>query len=120
MKRAGDIVLDLFKDRFGPEFLETARTNASLFSSWQELVIEVLPRKFGDEVEDIPAAASHSRIRELEKGVLLVEADHPGWIQILQTKQSELLSAVKRRYPELEVRAISFRLSRAPMPAPEK
>jgi len=118
MKRAGDIVLDLFKERFGPEFLETARSNASLFTSWQKIVTEVWPRKDGDGIEDMPAAATHSQIKELDKGVLLVEADHPGWIQILQTKQSELLSAVQRRYPELEVRTISFRLSR--MPAPGK
>ena len=60
------------------------------------------------------AAALHSRIHELQKGVLLVEADHPGWIQILQTGQAELLLSVQRRYPELEVREIAFRLSREP------
>ena len=63
---------------------------------------------------DIPAAAVHSRIRELERGVLLVEVDHPGWIQIFQTKQGVLLSAVQRRYPELDIRGIAFRLSREP------
>ena len=89
--------------------METARSTAGLFSSWAQVVAEVWPQgKYGD----IPAAAVHSRIKELERGLLLVEADHPGWIQILQTKQQELLTAVRRRYPELDVRAIAFRLSR--------
>ena len=112
MKKAGDIVTALFRDRFGPEFMETARSNADLFSSWQKIVTEVWPQKPGTDQEDMPAAAVHSQIRELENGVLLIEADHPGWIQILQTKQGELLSAVQRRYPVLGIRGIAFRLSR--------
>ena len=95
--------------------METAHSTNGLFSSWSQIVAKVWPRSFdADEqkAQDVPAAAVHSRIRELERGVLLVEADHPGWIQILQTKQRELLSAVQRRYPELNIRGIAFRLSR--------
>ena len=116
MRKAGDIITALFKDRFGPEFMNTARTTSGLFSSWAQVVADVWPRPFysEQETEDIPAAAAHSQIRELELGVLLVEADHPGWIQILQTKQGELLSAVQRRYPEMDIRGIAFRLSREP------
>ena len=117
MRKAGDIVLDLFREEFGPGFMETARSTNGLFSSWSQIVTKVWPRGFDAdgqkaESEDVPAAAVHSRIRELERGVLLVEADHPGWIQILQTRQRELLSAVQRRYPELNIRGIAFRLSR--------
>ena len=120
MKKAGDIISALFMERFGPEFVEKARANAGLFSSWTKIVTEVWPRSFYSEQEkdDVPAAASHSRIRELERGVLLVEADHPGWIQILQTKQGDLLSAVRRHYPELDIRGMAFRLSREPFREP--
>ena len=113
MRKAGDIVTALFRD-FGPGFMETARSSAGLFSSWEKVVTEVWRRPFGTENDEIPAAAVHSRIHELERGVLLVEADHPGWIQILQMKQNELLLAVQRRYPDLEIRGIAFRLSREP------
>ena len=107
MKKAGDVISALFKENFGSEFVETARSNAELFSSWAEIVAEAWKNPE-------PAAASHSRISELEKGLLLVEADHPGWIQILQTKQNELLAAAKRRYPELGIKNIAFKLSREP------
>ena len=110
MRKAGDILLDMFRERFGPDFIETARSATGLFSSWDRVVAEVWRAE-----DDLPAAAVHSRIRELERGVLLVEADHPGWIQILQTRQAELLSAVRRRCPEQNVRAIAFRLSRDPI-----
>ena len=122
MKKAGDIIAALFKEEFGPEFMESARAASGLFSSWAQIVKEVWTQPGQDDsdnsgFEDIPAAAVHSRIKELERGTLLIEADHPGWIQILQTKQSRLLSVVRRRYKELDIRGISFRLSREPFPS---
>ena len=128
MRKAGEILKELFNEQFGPQFMETARSTASLFSSWPRVVAEVWPPsdKAPHEAEggngksgfDVPAVAVHSKIAEMEKGVLLVEADHPGWIQILQTKQVELLSAVQRLYPQQEIRAIAFRLSRKPFTPP--
>jgi len=114
MRKAGDVVTALFRDRFGPDFLETARSTAGMFSSWKKIVGEIWPNGGEQGEDDIPAAAIHSRIGNFERGLLLVEADHPGWIQILQTRQSELLSSVQKKYPELKVRGIAFRLGREP------
>jgi hypothetical protein len=100
VKRAGEL-LSVF---FNQNFVEKAQGYSNLFSCWTGIT----------EKNGIPSAASHSRIVELEKAVLLVEADHPGWIQILQTKQASLLNTVIRRFPNLEIRGISFRLSRDP------
>ena len=112
MRKAGDIITALFNERFGPDFVETARSSAGLFSSWAKIAAKLWPSGEDRKEDDIPAAAVHSRILELEKGILIIEADHPGWIQILQTKQEELLSIVQRRYPELHITGIAFKLSR--------
>lgn len=85
--------------------LKKAQEIHSLFSAWKALAGEQL--------------AGHSRIVELEHAVLLVEADHPGWIQILQMKEAGLLAAVQRRFPELTINGIAFRLSRQ-LPTPPK
>ena len=106
MRKAGDIIAEMLENQFGPEFAEDARSSARLFSSWNLVVTEVW------SPEEKPAVAVHSRIKELEKGVLLVEADHPGWVQILQTRQAELLSAIQLKNPQKDIRAISFMLSR--------
>ena len=106
MKKAGDIIAVLLREQFGPEFIENARSSAGLFSSWAQIVAEIWSQ------EEKPAIAAHSRIRDLERGKLMVEADHTGWIQILQTRQEELLSAVQRRYPNMDIQTISFMLSR--------
>ena len=118
MRKAGDIITALFRERFSPQFMETAWQNFGLFSSWKAIVEEAWPASVNGE--DYPAAAVHSQIAELERGVLLIEADHPGWVQILQMRQRELLSAVQRRFPQLDIRGIAFRLSRGPFALQEE
>jgi predicted nucleic acid-binding Zn ribbon protein len=100
LKKAGEI-LSAFLDK---DALKDAEQMGKLFSPsvWSDLLGRC----------NLSQGASHSRIAELEKSVLLVEADHPGWIQLLQTKQTELLNAVRRRFPEITFSGISFRLIR--------
>jgi len=100
MKTAGEI-LAAFLNK---EDLKDAEQMGKLFSStvWADLLDSC----------NLSQGVSHSRIAELERSVLLVEADHPGWIQLLQTKQSQLLNAVRRRFPEITFTGISFRLSK--------
>ena len=98
MKKAGDI-LAAFLDK---ETLEKAGQMGKLFSPtvWSDLL---------DSCR-LSQGISHSRIAELEKTILLIEADHPGWIQLLQTKQNELLNAARKKFPEINFTGISFRL----------
>jgi hypothetical protein len=70
---------------------------SSFFASWPSFVG--------------PRIAAHSRVADVDKGLLVVEADHPGWIQLLQLRQSSILETVAHRYPELGLRGIVFRLA---------
>lgn len=114
MKKVGDIIAEFFKERFGNEFFQTAQSTAALFSSWGDLLTEAWhsPENDAASLSQNMHAAAHSRVKDLARGVLIVEADHPGWIQILQTKQADILSAVQQRHPQLDIRSITFRLSR--------
>jgi len=102
LRTAGDILAAFFDE----ETAKKAKDYGKLFSS--SLWAGVL-EKCG-----LAQGTPHSRIADLEKSVLLIEADHPGWIQLLQTKQTELLNAVRRQFPEITLTGISFRLSRPP------
>jgi hypothetical protein len=104
MRKAGDL-LSLFFDDIDGKFLKKAKGYSSLSSSWAKIT----------ESNGIGMAAVHSRIRELDRNVLLIEADHSGWIQIFQTRQRRLLEDIRRRFPELAINGISFRLSPGPL-----
>jgi hypothetical protein len=98
MKRAGDIFSTLFDEAM----MAKADGYSSLISCWKDLM----------EKNGIAAAASHSWIKSMDRGLVWVEVDHPGWKQILQTKESKLLSDFRRRFPELDISGISIMLSR--------
>jgi predicted nucleic acid-binding Zn ribbon protein len=98
MKKIGDVLSSFFD----ADTLEKTKEYGNLFSCWESLTAKC----------GIPQAAAHSRITGLEKFLLLVEADHPGWIQILQTKQKGLLEEVQKRFPGFLITGIVLRLSR--------
>jgi len=99
MKTAGDILSALFDEGF----VKKAKGYSKLFDSWKDITAK----------NGIAAAADHSRIRELEKGIILIETDHPGWKQILQTKQSKFLNDFRMRFPELDISGISLMLGKS-------
>ncbi|MCL2185011.1 MAG: DUF721 domain-containing protein [Treponema sp.] len=102
MKTAGDILSALFDERF----MKKAQGYSKLFDSWEDITAK----------NGIASAAAHSRIKDLNKGILLVEMDHPGWKQILQTKQSKLLNDFRRRFPDLDISGISLMLGSSEPP----
>ncbi len=100
MKKAGDLLSAIIDEKT----LGKAREYSRLFSTWEHL----------NTKHGIPAAASHSSIQDIRHGVLIVEVDHPGWIQILQTKEQQLLSELRQSFPDLGIIGIAFKLSKMP------
>ena len=53
---------------------------------------------------------SHSRVIDLKNGILLIEADHPAWIQTLRIYQKYILTGLKRGVPDVKISSLAFRL----------
>jgi hypothetical protein len=94
MKRVGDLIPAIFDERF----MEKSRGYSAFFSCWEDLMIK----------NGIVAAAGHSWIKSAEKGLVWIEVDHPGWKQILQTKESKLLHDFRYRFPDMDISGISI------------
>jgi hypothetical protein len=99
MKTAGDILSALFDE----QFMKKAQKYSKFFDSWKDITAK----------NGIAAAADHSHIKDLDRGILLIEMDHPGWKQILQTKQSKLLNDFRLRFPDLDISGISLILGKS-------
>ena len=95
---------------FDKRFVEKAHEYTKLFDSWEDITAK----------NGIAAAAAHSRIKDIDRGILLVEMDHPGWKQILQTKQSKLLNDFRLRFPEMDISGISLILDSGKPPQEEE
>ena len=100
MKTAGELLSAFFDEKI----VKKAQGYSDLYASWTRIA----------NACGVPSAGAHSRILELERAVLLVETDHPGWIQILQSKQKQLLAALQSGFPALKIQSISFFYSKDP------
>ncbi len=90
MKKAGDILGDYMRNLH----LNMENGYSSVFKSWGNIA--------GEDM------ISHSSVKDLKNGILLVEADHPGWIQLLQMRKKKILKNVQKNYPELDIIDMRF------------
>ena len=94
MKKAAEL-LALLLDKGPPGALPFP----ALFGGWQELAG--------------PSLAGHCRAYEVRHRCLLVECDHPGWMQLLLIQKKPILAKIRQRCPQLGMRDIKVRVGPA-------
>ena len=82
MRRVGDLLKEYLRHR---GWL-SASPWQPLFAGWPQIVGEGL--------------AAHSRLSDVKAGILVVEVDHPGWIQMARMRQDRILAAARKAAPE--------------------
>ena len=103
---ASDMVLRIMKNLDPEEF----RRGNRISKLWKEIVESIKSNSInGDNIGK--NMASHSRIIDFENGILLVEADHPGWIQMLGNYKKYILKGFQMKIPELKIETLAFRLA---------
>lgn len=93
-KKAADLIKKLFEN----VNLDQGQEYYNLFSGWERTV--------GTDL------ASHSVVKEIERGTLIVAVDHPGWAQMIGLRKRTILSACRKQYPDLEIRDLRVVLDR--------
>ncbi len=86
--------------------LDAAGKAHTILSSWEKVLLSIKSYN-PNEGQNL---VSHSRIVDLKNGVLLIEADHPGWIELLQMHKKYILKGMQMRAPDLSIRTLAFRL----------
>ncbi len=93
----------------------TAEAN-EICNVWKKVVSGVHSAKYESENSDrrMPIGerlAGNTRVIDLKNGVLLVETDHPGWIQYLKMYQKFILNGLKMNLPDLKITNLAFRVA---------
>ena len=101
MKKARDVLIDVL----GGIHLE-GKMYVSFFNSWNKIA--------GTDI------SNHSRLTDIKNGILYMEVDHPGWIQLIQLRKREILKKTKSMFPQLEIRDIRIFLEKHKKTVPEK
>lgn len=94
----GEILNSVFSN------IDAARVSQGndIINVWEETVQKIY--NYG------PKLAGHTRVVDLKNGVLLVETDHPGWNQILNTYKDFLIKGLKMKIKDLEISTLAFKV----------
>lgn len=95
--------------------IATSEAN-EICSVWRKVVSSVHSFKHDSQDSDqrMPLGerlAGNTRVIDLRNGVLLVESDHPGWIQYLRMYQKYILNGLKMNLPKLNITNLAFRVA---------
>lgn len=89
----------------GSSLTPEAREMAGLWQQWRWIAGERL--------------AGHSAVKTLDKGQLVVDVDHPGWMQLFQMEEQAILDRSKRKFPSLDIQKLRIRLVESLAGAPD-
>ena len=83
--------------------------NNTLLKSWRYVVSSIKSNSLNGKNlgENLYA---HSRVVDFKNGILLIECDHPGWIQTLRMYQNYIITGLKRGVPDIKISSLAFRL----------
>jgi predicted nucleic acid-binding Zn ribbon protein len=96
VKKLGDVLRDYLREK---GWLE-GNPYQPLFDSWADLAGEALSR--------------HTRLVDVHDGILVVEVDHPGWMQMIQLRRESLLEAARRTAPLASITGMRVRVGPGP------
>ena len=94
------------------DFTQKEKAN-EIHSVWKNVVSKIHSYKNESENSEkrIPIGlrlAGNTRVVDLRNGVLLVETDHPGWIQYLNLYKKFIIKGIKMALPDLHVSSLAF------------
>jgi predicted nucleic acid-binding Zn ribbon protein len=92
LKRIGDLLAEYLRQRGW----QADDPCAKIFLDWNATVGEPF--------------CEHTKPVELTDGVLSIEADHPGWLQMVSLKKASLLGAIRKAAPRANITEIKARL----------
>jgi hypothetical protein len=91
-RKASDVI-NCFFGGFSASDMKTAN---SFISSWNECVG--------------PRISSHSKVIDVDRGMIIVEVDHPGWSQQLLLDKKRIIKTLATSFPALEITNLSIRV----------
>ena len=85
-------------------------------TTWKKVVSRIHSNKYESEDSErrMPIGerlAGNTKVVDLKNGVLLIEADHSGWIQYLRFYEKFILKGLKMEAPDLKISCLAFRLA---------
>lgn len=83
---------DLLKEVLARAGVDPSAPETKIYRVWDEII--------GVEL------AGHATLREVDHRRLIVEVDHPAWLQLIQMHQRKIIERLNTKFPALSVERI--------------
>lgn len=105
-RQVNEIISNLF------EGIDTNKLDGAMkiIQGWKSVVSTISSGKDGKKNSLGEVLSAHSKVIDLKNNVLLIETDHPGYIQTMQMYNRYILRGLNNKFPELNINSISYRL----------
>lgn len=90
--KAADLVSAFFRS----VGIKDEKGYSAFFSRWDSIV--------GTDL------AAHSRVVDVRNGSIIVQFDHPGWMQVFHASNQKILTRINEAFPKIGAKAIHMRL----------
>ncbi len=81
----------------------------AISNAWKNIITSICKNNSSGENTGEKLYA-HSSLVEIKNNILLIETDHPGFIQLFRIYEKYILNGLQKYVPQLEIKALSFRL----------
>ncbi|MBQ2529004.1 MAG: DUF721 domain-containing protein [Treponema sp.] len=101
---------ELIHKTFNNISVEGSKNASRIVSAWNSVlsrIKSVNPIQNPNEGENL---IDHSRVVDLKNGVLLIEADHPGWISLLQFHKKFIIKGMQMAVSDVPINSLAFRV----------
>ena len=99
----GNLITQTFKNISRDKYEQATST----VNIWKKVLRRIKSNRNPNEGQNL---SDHTSVVDLKNGVLLVEADHSGWIELLQLHKRYILNGLKMENSSLGIENIVFRL----------
>lgn len=81
----------------------------TIYNVWKEVLGRINNKFNENEGKNL---ADHTHITDLKNGILFVEADHPGWIELLKIYKKFILTGLNRTLKDVKIENLAFSLKK--------
>lgn len=88
-------------DVFDSVKIKNTRESINIYDEWKNILKEI-------NINDENFLSCCSRVIDLKNGILFIEVDHSGWIEILNIYKRHILEKMKKRFPKIKFKTFAF------------
>lgn len=87
---------------------ENTKKVINIYREWKKILKGIKLKPVYTNLKEGENLSDHSRIVDLKNGILFVEVDHPGWIEVLNIHKNYILIKMRRKFSKLDFKTLAF------------